>query len=92
MEIRDIPEDKRLRQLAEECSEGAQAALKLIRAYEGEKQLDKTACRFHLIEELADITVCTNAILTDVDRIAYFKYIGEKAKRWKERLNGLSKS
>jgi hypothetical protein len=36
--------------------------------------------------------VCTNAILTDVDRIAYFRYIGEKEKRWKERLNGGSKS
>jgi hypothetical protein len=92
MEIRDIPEEKRLRQLAEECSEGAQAALKLIRAYEGEKQLDKTACRLHLMEELADITVCFDVILTDVDRVAYFKYVKEKAKRWKERLNGGSKS
>ena len=92
MEIRDIPEDKRLRQLAEECSEGAQAALKLIRAYEGEKQLDKTACRLHLIEELADIIVCINAILTETDRVVGYKYIAEKEKRWKERLNGGSKS
>lgn len=86
MDIKDIPEDKLLRQLAEECAEGAHAALKLIRAYEGEKQLDKTTCRTALIEEIADIHVVADEILSDLDKLIFAKYCVEKRNRWKERL------
>ena len=89
MKIKDIPEEKRLMQLAEECAEGAQAALKLIRAYDGEKQLSRVDCRLHLIEEMADVIVCCRAIFSDLDRTALYEFIDEKQKRWEERLNGV---
>lgn len=92
MKIRDIPEDKRLRQLAEECAECSQAALKLIRAYEGEAQLSKANCRIHLLEEIADVAVCAGAIMTDLDRAVFDEYCDEKQKRWEERLKNGSKS
>ena len=88
MKIRDIPEDKRLMQFAEECAEGAQAALKLIRAYNGEKHLSKPECRLHLIEEMADIAVCSSVIMTDLDKAAFTEFCDEKLKRWEERING----
>lgn len=92
MRIKDIPEEKRLRQLAEECAEGAQAALKLIRAYDGEPQLSKAECRIHLLEEIADIAVSAGAIMSDLDRAVFDEFCDEKQKRWKERINSGTKS
>ena len=92
MEIRDIPEDKLLRQLAEECLEAAHAALKLIRAHEGEEQLDCTKCRVSLIEEIADVHVTADALLNDIDKLIYGKYCLDKRKRWEERLKDADKS
>ena len=91
-EIKDIPEGRKLAQLAEECAEGCQAALKLIRAYDGEPQLSGIECRVKLLEELADIMVCANAFMTDLDNQIYTQYYYEKKQRWEDRLNGRSKS
>ena len=88
-----VPEDRRLTQLAEECAEGAQAALKLFRAYTGnEPQLDKGFSRLKLLEEIADILVCSDVFLTDLDRVAVEEYYHSKIKRWEDRLNGGTKS
>ena len=82
-----VPVEKRLTQLAEECCEGAQAALKLNRAYDGEKQLKSFECRVKLIEEMVDILICMEVLMTDLDS----KYADEiyemKLKRWEKRLN-----
>lgn len=93
LKIRDeVPLEKRLTQLAEECCEGAQAALKLRRAYDGEAQLKSPECRIKLIEEMVDILICMDVIMTDLDS----KYADEiyemKLKRWEKRLKDASKS
>ena len=51
-----------LRQLAEECAELAQAALKLIRAYRMETPMRVDEARERLIEEIADVQVMSDAI------------------------------
>lgn len=93
LKIRDeVPLDKRLTQLAEECCEGAQAALKLRRAYDGEKQLKSPECRIKLIEEMVDILICMDVIMTDLDS-KYADDIYEiKLKRWEKRLDNANKS
>lgn len=88
----EVPWNKRLAQLAEECCEGGQAALKLIRAYDGESQLDTATCRVKLIEEMADILICMDMVLNDLDASALGEIYEMKLKRWEERLNGRSKS
>lgn len=64
-EVRDkYGEDYLLRQLAEECCELGQAALKMVRARNGETPVRETEAREKLIEELADVQVMVNAICT----------------------------
>ena len=88
-----VPEDRRLTQLAEECAEGAQAALKLFRAYSGnEPQLDNATLRLKLLEEIADILVCSDVFMNDLDRAVIEEYYHSKIKRWEDRLNGGTKS
>lgn len=67
--IEKYGEEYVLRQLAEECSELAQAALKMIRVWHGETPMRWEEAREHLIEEIADVhfiaqAVC-NYILTE---------------------------
>ena len=50
-------EEYMLRQLAEECAELAQAALKLVRAWNGETPVPASEARAALIEELADASL-----------------------------------
>lgn len=58
--IRTLGEPALLEQLAEECSELAQAALKLARKERGENPTPKTLdeCFKALIEEMADVKLC----------------------------------
>lgn len=58
--IRTIGEPALLEQLAEECSELAQAALKLARKERGENPTPKTLgeCFKDLIAEMADVQLC----------------------------------
>lgn len=94
LDIKDkVPEDRRLTQLAEECAEGAQAALKLFRAYTGnEPQLNDGTLRLKLLEEIADIFVCVDVFWNDLDRAVCMEYYEAKLKRWEDRLNGRTKS
>ena len=88
MNIKDyLPEKEILAQLAEECAELAQAALKLRRALDGTNPTPRSEaeCREALQEEIADVLVCC-AELPDGDgeRIAY--WTDAKRRRWRERL------
>lgn len=77
------------RQLAEECSELAQAALKLIRARNGETPDSLTKARNLYIEELADVWVMLDLALMDLteDEIQYCVDISDyKRDRLKKRL------
>lgn len=79
-----------LRQLAEECNELAQAALKYIRAKRGETPVDAVTAKILLIEEMADVEVAMEAMrstgmtLDDCFRISQMCHI--KAQRWAERM------
>lgn len=87
MTPRDLPLIKRLDLLIEECAECIQAVTKLKRAMEGDTPVTTIEAREHLIEEIADVSVCMTALhdvapLSDVGEV-----IAEKANRWTERIN-----
>ena len=88
MNIKDyLPEKEILAQLAEECAELAQAALKLRRALDGTNPTPKSEenCREALREEIADVLLCLSEIEdTWIGRVAY--YTNTKRKRWLQRL------
>ena len=77
-------------QLAEECSELAQAALKLKRAMEGTNPTPKSEqeCWDDLNEEIADTFLVIQQMgLTDKEHTKKFAAIAEKKKkRWLDRL------
>ena len=94
MEIIDkIGFDEVLLQLAEEASELSQAALKLRRARMGINPTPITCekANLHLLEEIADVTLCFGALdLTDME-LDYVEHIAKKKyRRWKKRL-GITK-
>ena len=79
-----------LRQMAEECSELAQAALKYIRAVRKETPMRIVEAIEHLTEEIADVLLMIDAVsatvLTwrDVDDVQAIKE--QKLDRWKTRM------
>lgn len=79
-----------LRQLAEECSELSQAALKYIRAVRKETPMRIDEAIEHLTEEIADVRLMIDAVsatvLTwrDVDDMQAIKE--QKLDRWKTRM------
>ena len=79
-----------LRQLAEECSELSQAALKYIRAARKETPMRIDEAIEHLTEEIADVRLTIDAVLVtvlperDVDDVQAIKE--QKLDRWKKRL------
>jgi NTP pyrophosphatase (non-canonical NTP hydrolase) len=78
-----------LEQLAEECSELAQASLKYARLLRGENPTPKTEqeCLEALTEEMADVELCNSLLTADhVDFDAVMELIEVKDKRWHERL------
>ncbi|WP_322353960.1 hypothetical protein [Paratractidigestivibacter sp.] len=89
-----LPIDELLCQLAEECGELAQAALKLRRAIEKRNPTPKTydECIENLYEEYADVDMVFNLIriLIDNDGTS-FKKVAEiqvsKSTRWAKRLS-----
>ena len=73
--------------LAEECTELAQAALKLARKYRGENPTPKPLgeCVHTLIEEVADVLAYVDKIdVIDMRKVELIK--AAKNKRWKLRL------
>lgn len=90
MNIREIPLIDRLNQLNEECGELIQASAKLIRTMKetGYTPVTKIEAREHLVEEIADVSVCMTA-LSDIAPLSNVgEIITQKAKRWEERANG----
>ena len=79
-----------LTQLAEECSELAQAALKLRRSITGinPTPMVEEVARSALIEEIADLFVCLDAlgIQTDEYEDLVIRIWDEKMARWAKRL------
>lgn len=85
-----LPQDELLAQLAEECAELSQAALKLRRALTGINPTPVTAdeARWNLVEEIADILNVSELLLEidDVDEI--YDIVQRKRERWLKRLEG----
>lgn len=80
--------DELLRQTAEEATELAQSALKLLRALKGETPATKEQALENLTEEVADVKNCM-LILEDnglIERGEVFKIQARKMKRWGNRV------
>ena len=79
-----------LEQLAEECSELAQASLKYARLLRGENPTPKTEqeCLESLTEEMADVELCISILMIagHVNSDAVMELIEVKDKRWHKRI------
>lgn len=77
------------RQLAEECCELAQAALKVVRMVHDETPASKQVICAHYLEELADVYVMMELALldlTDSERSTMLVIADGKRERWMNRL------
>ncbi len=85
-----IPQDELLAQLAEECAELSQAALKLRRALTGINPTPVTAedARMNLVEETADVYNVLGLLLDAEDNAEIYEIIRRKKARWVKRLEG----
>ena len=87
-----LGEEELLCQLAEECAELSKAALKLRRVLSGKNPTPVTEnqARENLLEEIADVTLCLDAL--DLLKEEYATPIGQicgtKLARWEKRLAG----
>ena len=85
--ICSLGEPALLEQLAEECSELAQAALKLARLKRGENPTPKTEeeCVKDLLEELGDVNLCMSVI--EANRCIHIRCLSvDKKARWAQRI------
>lgn len=85
-----LPQDELLAQLAEECSELSQAALKLRRALTGINPTPVTVdeARKSLVEEAADVYNVLGLLLDAADNAEIYSIIRRKKARWLNRLEG----
>ena len=85
-----IPQDELLAQLAEECAELSQAALKLRRALTGINPTPVTVeeARKNLVEEAADVYNVLGLLLDTEDNAEIYSIIRRKKARWLNRLEG----
>ena len=85
-----IPQDELLAQLAEECAELSQAALKLRRALTGINPTPVTVdeARKSLVEEAADVYNVLGLLLDAADNAEIYSIIRRKKARWLNRLEG----
>lgn len=89
--IEKIGDPAVLEQLAEECSELAQASLKLARKLRGENPTPKTYddCYDALQEEMADVMLCMNTYMERYSNDFYMEVAtirDEKKARWEQRI------
>ena len=77
-----------LEQLAEECSELSQAALKLARKYRGENPTPRSEmeCLAALTEEIADVYCCLDQLKTLIDDERVTAIKEQKMVRWRKRI------
>lgn len=85
MKVTDLPLRKRLIQFAEECSEASQAALKLVRAMDGDTPVPEHKAAVNLLEEIADVYV--SALALEPDPMTIEAIARKKTKRWERRIN-----
>ena len=85
-----LPQDELLAQLAEECAELSQAALKLRRALTGINPTPGAAdeARRNLVEEAADVYNVLGLLLDAEDNAEIYSIIRRKKERWLKRLEG----
>ena len=85
-----LPQDELLAQLAEECAELSQAALKLRRALTGINPTPVAAdeARRNLVEEAADVYNVLGLLLDAEDNAEIYSIIRRKKERWLNRLEG----
>lgn len=85
-----LPQDELLAQLAEECAELSQAALKLRRALTGINPTPVAAdeARRNLVEEVADVYNVLGLLLDAEDNAEIYSIIRRKKERWLKRLEG----
>ena len=79
-----------LRLLAEECSELAHAALKMVRVMHSETPVTHEEAHAHLVEELADVMLVGNMLIVSRDRIYppdVTCVFCQKLERMKSRMN-----
>lgn len=86
MKISKTPKEYRLRILAEEAAELSQAALKLIRAIEGDTPVTETEAMANLIEEAADVLNGLIVTLTRKQWNSVIRVMRAKLARWERRL------
>ena len=87
--IRSLGEPALLEQLAEECSELSQAALKLARFERGENPTPKAKidCEAALMEEIADVHLCLGVISSHFECQNKLDDIEiSKRERWAQRI------
>jgi transcriptional regulator with XRE-family HTH domain len=79
-----------LEQLAEECAELGQAALKLARKMRGENPTPKTQDELleNLTEEVADVLLCIEQVNLDACMIVHIKAC--KRARWRQRIEDMN--
>lgn len=89
--VKEIGEPAVLEQLAEECAELGQAALKYARLLRGENPTPKTEaeCLESLGEEIADVSLCID-LVNRVHHFDYFPVMDEKENRWKRRIEEMT--
>lgn len=88
--IEEVGVPAMLEQLAEECCELGQAALKMSRRMRGENPTPKTKmeCVDSLIEEIADVELCINELWNMVDKTKVEFVKEQKRVRWQLRSKG----
>ena len=81
--------ERTLQQLAEECSELAQASLKLIRYIDGRNPTNKSykRCMDDWKIEITDVLVCIAVAVGDLNGPPFEELFDYKLRRWEERLN-----
>ena len=92
--VKVLGEPAVLELLAEECTELAQAALKMARKQRKENPTPMTyqRCRANLEEELADVTLCVELLHTSskdtsvINPVMVEAILDQKRKRMKERM------
>ena len=75
-----------LRQLAEECNELAQAALKLIRVWRHETPMREEEARERLVEEIADVRLMAGEVFRHMLFAAEQKCVYEICEQKRERM------
>lgn len=87
-----LPMEERLLQLAEECAELSQAALKLRRAMTGVNPTPRSEaeCVVNLMEEIGDVYTCVDIIAMELGPEMVARRVEEtmraKSERWARRL------